>query len=61
MYWHHISAHTTKVHMQLRLNTGMGKPAVFPKWVVWVWVQYWILAHHSTPCTHTMVSHVFTS
>ena len=19
---------------------------VFPKWVPWVWVQFWILAHH---------------
>ena len=44
----------------LALNTGTGKPAVFPKWVVRVWVWYRILAHRGTPGTRTMVSRVFT-
>ena len=32
-------------HMPL-LGFTMGylKPAVLPKWVMWVWVQYWIFA-----------------
>ena len=44
----------------LALNMGTGKPEVFPKQVVWVWVRSWILAHHGTLRTYTAVSWVFT-
>ena len=46
--------------LQLVFNMGTVKPAVFPKWVPWVWVQSRFLAHHNTPHTHTMVLWVFT-
>jgi len=29
----------------LGLNMGTGKPTVFPKWVSWVRVRFWFLAH----------------
>jgi hypothetical protein len=48
-------------HQSLGFSMGTEKPMVFPKWVLWVQVQYWILAHCSIPCTHTAVSQVFTS
>jgi hypothetical protein len=32
----------------VRLTTGVGKPAVFPKWVPWVRVQFSFLAHCGT-------------
>ena len=44
----------------LGLNTGTGKPAVIPKWVSWVWVQFWFLVHCNTPCTCVAVSQVCT-
>jgi hypothetical protein len=34
---------------RLGLNTGAGKPTVFPKRVCWVWVWFPFLAHHGTP------------
>ena len=34
---------------ELGLNTGAGKPAVFPKWVMWVQVWFSFLAHCGTP------------
>ena len=34
-------------HFNLGFHTGMGIPTVFPKWVTWVQVQFWILAHHA--------------
>ena len=44
---------------QLVFTTGYLKPMVFLKWVMQVWVQYWILAHCDTPCTHAVVLQVF--
>jgi hypothetical protein len=44
----------------LGCNTGMGKPAVFPKQVRQVWVQCWILTHHRIPRTRVAVLWVST-
>jgi hypothetical protein len=49
---------TPPYSLPLGLNTGMGKPAVIPQQVSWVWVQFWFLAHCNTPHTHAMVSGV---
>ena len=46
--------------LMLGFHTGMRKPVGFPKWVTWVWVRFWFLAHRDTPHTHTMVSWVLT-
>jgi len=43
----------------LVLNTGTGKPAVFPKRVARVRVRWWSSAHCDTPCTRTAVSRVW--
>ena len=45
------------VHAVIRVWHGTGKPVGFPKWVVQVWVWYWISAHHGIPHTRTTVSH----
>ena len=46
--------------VQLAFNTGMVKPAVLPKQVLWVWVRSRFLAHHDIPCTHNVVLWVWT-
>ena len=38
-------------NLGLGFKMGTGIPVVFPKWVPWVQVWFWILAHHGTPCT----------
>ena len=46
-------------HLLLGFAMGMEIPTVFQKWVLWVWVGCWILAHCDTLCTCTAVSQVF--
>jgi hypothetical protein len=50
-----MSKENYKALLYLGLNTGMGKPTVFPKQVSQVRVQFWFLAHCDTPRTRAAV------
>lgn len=54
-----VEANVAALWWELGFDMGMGKPAVFPKWVARVRVWFSILAHRDTPRTHTAVSRVF--
>jgi len=46
----------TAVGVGFHMGMGpMGIPNMFPKWVTWVQVWYWMLAHHGTPYLYCSV------